>query len=239
MRRSPLALGILAALLVLSSCQALFTTSLGTLVPALVRTTVTIPTDISNADAAALLSTTDDPTVLAGLLTTLNTQASLAGATAATKALAAEAALGASGVAGTVTAPLMTTITDALAGTAPTPATITLIINALRTSAATPGVASGLGQLADATVLTAAGLSATDKVMSALVMAASAPQMATVTDIATLSDPANAATLAAFQASPEVQLAATLLTSAAADMAASGGDASLITQLQSFLPMGF
>jgi hypothetical protein len=217
----PSVFALLAIPLLLTGCQQLFTTSLA---KSLARDSYTIPTNISNEDAAALLADPElSPAALASLLAVLNDQAASGDSGAA--ALAAEAAVGASGVSGTVTA----AITEALkTGTADTSALVSALV-----SGASSEVVTGLSGLSDPSVLAAADLSPTELVVAAALLAASALPEG-VTDPTTLSG----TELSNYQSNADVALAASLITTAGTELSGSGIDPALAEQLAALLNTG-
>jgi len=217
---------LLLAIATLSGCQAFFTTSLGS---SLARDTITVPADISNAEAAAILAGEPSDAMLESLLAVLNDQAAAGDTGAAT--LAAEAAVQASDVS--------TTLMDAVA-TAMTGGTIDIvsIVTDLQASA-TAEVLQGLTGLGDdvtGDIVTSvlidpetgkAKLGPTELAVASLILAASALPTG-VTNPAAM----DAGQLAAFQADPAVKLASNLLAQAATD----GGDVTLLDYFNDYLP---
>lgn len=213
---------LLAAIVALSGCQAFFTTSLAS---GLKRTSVTVPADISNEDAAAILAGDPSDEMLASLLETLNDQAAAGDTGSAT--LAAEAAISVSGVSETI----MDTVADVIATETP-PSNLADFVAALETGYDEAGVATALQALSDPEV--AAGLEPTQLLVAAVLLAASQLDAYSI-------DPenpdANAANLTSYQADANVALALDLVDQAATAIAASGGDPSLAEMLAGLLPM--
>jgi hypothetical protein len=235
MRRHHRVFLVLALALCAVGCQALFTTSLAVKL-ARDPSAITIPATISTADATAILQTPNvSPAVLTNLLTVLNTQADLPNATTETKVLAVQTALAASNVSATVTAPLMSVATTALAGGTVSGESITTIVTSLQASAAVSGVVDNLKRIDDPVVLAQVtqDMSPTDLMMSALVLATSALP-AGVTNPSDTSQ-MSSAQLSAFQADPAVVLASSLVKSASDALALSGGDPTMAAALQGFL----
>ncbi len=228
MRRARAVLFIAILALGLMACQAMFTTSLGT---AFERTTITIPADISAADAQAILDNpSTSPAAYSALLDVLNAQAATSTASAG---LAVDAAIGASGMAENLAQSLM----DAAVAASPDiPALVTALQDISGNAAAMAAFArldAGAGAI-DPAVLAAADLSPTDMALVALVVVAAPPVLPAG------QDPTDAAWLAtgpglAFQASPQYELATNLLTQAANDIIASGGDSAMADALKSAL----
>lgn len=211
----------------LFGCQAMFTTSLGS---SLVRTSITIPADISAADAQAIMDSNPSPTALAALLTVLNAQA----ATNSTSAgLAVEAAIGASGMGESLAQSLMDA---AIAASPDIPALVTALQDIASNAAAMAAfdrLDAGAGAI-DPAVLAASDLSPTDMALVALVVVAAPPVLPAG------QDPTDAGWLStgpgmAFQASDQYTLASALLTQAANDIIASGGDSAMADALKSAL----
>lgn len=203
----PSVFALLAIPLLLTGCQQLFTTSLAS---GLARDSYTIPANISNEDAAALLADPElTPAALTSLLGVLNDQAEAGDSGAA--ALAAEAAVGASGVSGTLTQSLTSYIST---GAAPDVSSLLSILE----SGANAEVVEGLSRLGNKDVLDAADLSSTELVVAATLLAASALDDCGITDPTALAagDPA----LVAYQANDSVKLAKSLIEKAASDSAA-------------------
>jgi hypothetical protein len=213
---------LLAAIVALSGCQAFFTTSLAS---GLKRTSVTVPADISNEDAAAILAGDPSDEMLASLLETLNDQAAAGDTGSAT--LAAEAAISVSGVSETI----MDTVADVIATETP-PSNLADFVAALETGYDEAGVATALQALSDPEV--AAGLEPTQLLVAAVLLAASQLDAYSI-------DPenpdANATNLTSYQADANVALALDLVDQAATAIAASGGDPSLAEMLAGLLPM--
>lgn len=217
----PSVFALLALPLLLTGCQQLFSTSLAS---GLARDSYAIPANISNEDAAALLSDPElSPAALASLLAVLNDQAAAGDSGAA--ALAAEAAVGASGVSGTVTEAITAALNTGTVDTAS-------LVSALE-SGASAEVISGLSRLSDPSVLAAADLSPTELVVAAALLAASALPDG-VTDPTTLTG----AALTDYQNNAEVKLAASLITTAGSDLSGSGIDPALAQQLADLLNTG-
>ena len=221
----PSVFALLAIPLLLTGCQQLFTTSLAS---SLARDSYTIPANISNEDAAALLADPElTPAALTSLLGVLNDQAEAGDSGAA--ALAAEAAVGASGVSGTVTS----AITEALnTGTVDTASLVSALV-----SGASSEVVSGLSRLSDPNVLAAADLSPTELVVAAALLAASALPPG-VTNPSDLSGTNPGDSLYDYQHNPDVVLAASLITTAGTDLSSSGIDPALAQQLADLLNTG-
>ena len=222
--RRPLSSFAPAALITLAlaatGCQQLFTTSLAAWAE---RDSISIPKDISNADAAEILATTDDPTVLSSLLAVLNDQA--AAGDLGSAALAAETAVGASGVADGI----MPVLADYIAsGTTPDVAALVTTLQA----GATTEVLAGLDFLGNPAVLADAPLTPTELLVAASILAASA--LPAGVDPGTLAG----ASLTAYQADPAVQLAVDLITKASADLAATGADTSTLDAFAEYLNTG-
>lgn len=213
---------LLLAIATLSGCQAFFTTSLGA---SLARDSVTVPADISNAEAAAILEGDPSDAMLASLLAVLNDQAAAGDTGSAT--LAAEAAISVSGVSETI----MGTVSEVIA-TSTLPTDLSSFVAALEAGYDEAGVSTALLALDDPAV--AAGLEPTELLVAAVLLATS--QLSTYS--IDVNDPdANATNLSNYQADPTVALALTLADQAAADILASGGDPSLAEMLASLLPM--
>lgn len=218
---------VIAAILALGlmACQAMFTTSLGT---AFERTSVTIPADISAADAQTILDNPEtSPAALAALLDVLNAQAATSDVAAG---MAVDAAIGASGVAESLAAPIMDAATAALGGGTPDVAGILASLRDVGSDSAVLTAFQGLGSGAtiDAAVLDAANLSPTDLALVALVIAVQGipggitdPTLMTAGEITT------------FQATPQAQLAAALLAEAATGLT----DTTFLDALSGFLPV--
>jgi hypothetical protein len=222
MRRALSWTALIALAIAVSGCQAFFSTSLAS---GLTRSSVTVPADISNSQAADLIASTDDPAILAALLAVLNDQAAAGDAGAA--ALAAEAAVGASGASDAI----MEVILPAIAGTVPDAATIATLVGAL-VAGGSADVLTGLDGLSDPAVLAASAMTPTELVVASLLLAASAMPPG-VTDPSTLTAPQ----LTAFQADPAVVLALSLANKASADILAGGGDPAMADAIAAFLPM--
>lgn len=222
----------LLLILGLSACQALFTTSLGT---ALARKTITIPADISASDAKDILASDPSPEACASLLDVLNAQT---GATSA--GLAVDAAIGATDLSTTVGDPIVNAAMSALAGGSPSSADISALVTSLQDVAGNAAVLTAFTNLnsttspgtADAAVLAASGMSPTNMVLVALVVASSAlPAGVDPTSSAFTSSPA----FTTFQNSDEAKLAKDLVTKAGADIVASGGSSALADALKAAL----
>lgn len=206
----------------LSACQALFTTSLGT---ALVRKTITIPADISASDAKDILASDPSPEACASLLDVLNAQTG-----ASSAGLAVDAAIGASELSTTLGSSVGDAAAALISGGA---ADFSGILTSLRSVGSDAAVLTafqglGSGSSVDADVIAAAGLSATDLALVALVIAAQAIP-AGITDPTALTGTA----LTDFQATPQAQLAVALLGEAAAGLT----DSTYLDLLSGFLPV--
>jgi len=227
MMRRPLSSFAPAALITLAlaatGCQQLFTTSLAAWAE---RDSISIPKDISNADAAEILATTDDPTVLSSLLAVLNDQA--AAGDLGSAALAAETAVGASGVADGI----MPVLADYIAsGTTPDVAALVTTLQA----GATTEVLAGLDFLGNPAVLADAPLTPTELLVAASILAASA--LPAGVDPTTL-DGSSTPTLTDYQNDLAVQLAFDLIQKASADLAATGADTSTLDAFAEYLNTG-
>jgi len=226
MRRKIAAIPVLLlAIATLSGCQAFFTTSLAS---GLKRTNVSVPADISNEDAAAILAGDPSDEMLESLLATLNDQAAAGDTGAAT--LAAEAAVQASDVSTTV----MDAVASAMNGG---DVDITSIVTDLQANTTAEilqgltGLGDGTGEIDPAVLIDPetgkAKLGSTELVVASLILASSALPSG-------VADPADmdAGQLAAFQADPSVILASKLIAQAAND----GGDASMLDFFSAYLP---
>jgi hypothetical protein len=229
MRRALGGILVLAAALALSGCQGFFTTSLASF---LARSSYNIPSNISNAEAAALIAANpNDPKLLASLMAVLNAQA--AASVPGAKALAAAAAVGASGVSTTVAGDLTTAING---GGTPSADSIAAMVKTLQDAeVATPGIVtalSGLGNAGtlNAATLTASGLQPTQVVVAAMLLAANALPPGT-TDPSSLSGEA----LTNFQNNSNVILAVQLVNSAASSLPAGSAGASLASNLAQYM----
>lgn len=214
---------VLAAVAALSGCQAFFTTSLAS---DLKRTSITVPSDISNEEAAAILAGDPSDEMLSSLLGVLNAQAAAGDTGSAT--LAAEAAISVSGVSDTI----METASEWIA-TETLPSDLSSFVDAIEAGYGESGVETALLALSDPEV--AAGLEPTQLLVAAVLLATS--QLETDTYSIDFNNPDADPDLGLYQANPIVALALTLANQAAADIAASGGDPSLAEKLASLLPM--
>jgi hypothetical protein len=196
----PSLIAILVISLPLMGCQKLFTTSLA---EGLTRTNYPIPANISNADAASLLSDSSLPSAaLASLLAVLNDQAAAGDPGAA--ALAAKAAVGASGVTSTI----MPTLASIAIGGSLSSSDISSLVSTIQ-AGANSEVVDGLMRLRSGTDDIAANdLNPTQLIVAATLLAASAldpgvnPADLSPTD------------LSAYQTDPKVTLAADLVAEA-------------------------
>ncbi len=212
MRRARAILVTVILALSLAACQAMFTTSLGT---AFERDKITIPADISAADAQTILDDPDtSPAAYAALLVVLNDQVATNPAAAG---LALTAAVGASQLETNLADPLNDILKKAIGGTSPTPAEMSAIVTALQKTDDNTEVAAALARLdsgggsLDADVLAASGLSPTNVLLVALVIASSA--------LGPGEDPTDPGfDAAAYQLTPQAMLAADLLSAAASEL---------------------
>jgi len=213
---------LLLAIATLSGCQAFFTTSLGS---SLARDTITVPADISNAEAAAILAGEPSDAMLESLLAVLNDQAAAGDTGAAT--LAAEAAISVSGASETI----MSTVSEVIATSTP-PTDISALVAALQSGAAATGVVPALDRLSDPEVRS--GLEPTELIVAAVLLATSALDAHGVD----VSDPASpTGDLANYKLDPAVTLALQLAQDAAAALPAGSAGASMADMLASFFPM--
>ena len=213
---------LLAAIAALSGCQAFFTTSIAS---SLARDTVTVPADISNADAAAILAGDPSDAMLAGLLEVLNDQAA-AGDTGAAS-LAAEAAISVSGVSDTI----METASEWIA-TESLPSDLSSFVDAIEAGYGESGVSTALLALSDPAA--AAGLEPTQLLVAAVLLATSALDAYTVD----ISDPEHpTGDLAAYKTDAAVVLALKLAGDAASALPADSAGAQLADKLAALFPM--
>jgi len=210
---------LLLAIAALSGCQAFFTTSFAS---GLKRTSVNVPADISNADAAEILDGEMKPSdeMLSSLLAVLNNQAA-AGNTGSAK-LAAEAAVDLSGVSETLGAILKS---QAL------PSDPSALIDAFVAGYTETGVSTALLALDDPAIAKALGPD--DLLVAAVLLASSKVESYGIN----LNDPGSSTDLSGYQNDDSVKLAVILIQDAVDALPVGSSISQLVGDFTSFFPM--